>query len=49
MCDIMPMVITVLADKELDATKMSLVDYATSGGVGGDYSSVVNYVGIIVQ
>lgn len=49
MCGVIATVITVVAAKELGATKVSLVDYATSGDVSGDYSSVVGYAGFMIQ
>ncbi len=49
MCGVIPTTITVVAAKELGATKASLVAYATSGDVSGDYSYVVGYAGFIIQ
>jgi len=48
MCGVIPTTITLVAAKELGATKATLVDYATSGDVSGDYS-VVGYAGFIIQ
>jgi hypothetical protein len=49
MCGVLPTTITLVPAKELGATKASLVAYATSGDVSGDYSSVVGYAGFIIQ
>ena len=49
MCGVIPTTITLVAAKELGATKANLVEYATSGDVSGDYSYVVGYAGFIIQ
>ena len=49
MCGVRPTTITLVAAKDLSATKASLVAYATSGDVSGDYGSVVGYAGLIIQ
>ena len=49
MCGVIPTVITLVAAQELGATNASLVDYATSGDVSGDYSYVVGYAGFLIQ
>jgi len=49
MCGVIPTTITLVAAKQLGATKADLVDYATSGDVSGDYSYVVGYAGFIIQ
>jgi len=49
MCGVVPTTITLVAAKELGATKASLIAYATSGDVSGDYSYVVGYAGFIIQ
>ncbi len=49
MCGVIPTTITIVAAKELGATKATLVTYATSGDVSGDYGSVVGYAGLIIQ
>ena len=49
MCGVIPTTITIVAAKELGATKASLVAYATSGDVSGDYSYVVGYAGLIIK
>jgi|ERR1700722_7443683 MEMO1 family protein len=48
MCGLGPTVVMLTAAKLLGATTASLVKYATSGEVSGDYESVVGYAGIIV-
>lgn len=49
MCGFGPTIVMLTAAKLLGATSATLVKYATSGGVSGDYESVVGYAGIIVQ
>ncbi|MEA3360339.1 MAG: AmmeMemoRadiSam system protein B [Thermodesulfobacteriota bacterium] len=49
MCGVIPTTITLVAAIELGATKATLVDYATSGDVSGDYSYVVGYASFIIQ
>jgi hypothetical protein len=49
MCGVIPTTITIVATKELGATKATLVTYATSGDVSGDYGSVVGYAGLVIQ
>lgn len=49
MCGYLPSVIMLEAAKALGATEASLVKYATSGEVSGDYDSVVGYAGIIIK
>jgi MEMO1 family protein len=49
MCGFGPTVVMLTAAKPLGATAATLVKYATSGEVSGDYESVVGYAGIIVQ
>lgn len=48
MCGFGPTVVMLTAAKILGATSATLVRYATSGDVSGDYESVVGYAGIIV-
>ena len=48
MCGFGPTVVMLTAAKLLGATAATLVRYATSGEVSGDYESVVGYAGIIV-
>ena len=49
MCGFGPTVVMLTAAKLLGATSATLVKYATSGDVSGDYQSVVGYAGIIVE
>jgi MEMO1 family protein len=49
MCGFGPTVVMLTAAKRLGATSATLVKYATSGDVSGDYESVVGYAGIIVE
>jgi len=49
MCGFGPTIVMLTAAKFLGATSATLVKYATSGEVSGDYESVVGYAGIIVQ
>jgi AmmeMemoRadiSam system protein B len=49
MCGFGPTVIMLTAAKLLGATTATLVKYATSGDVSGDYSAVVGYAGMIVR
>lgn len=49
MCGFGPTVVMLTAAKLLGATSATLVKYATSGDVSGDYEAVVGYAGIIVQ
>ena len=49
MCGFGPTVVMLTAAKLLGATSATLVKYATSGDVSGDYESVVGYAGIIVK
>jgi len=49
MCGVVPTTITLVAAKEMGATKARLIKYATSGDVSGDYSYVVGYAGFIIQ
>jgi MEMO1 family protein len=48
MCGFGPTIVMLTAAKLLGATAATLVKYATSGEVSGDYESVVGYAGIIV-
>jgi MEMO1 family protein len=48
MCGFGPTIVMLTAAKILGATSATLVKYATSGEVSGDYESVVGYAGIIV-
>jgi len=49
MCGFGPTVVMLTAAKLLGATSATLVKYATSGDVSGDYASVVGYAGIVVE
>ena len=49
MCGFGPTIIMLTAAKLLGATAATLIKYATSGEVSGDYESVVGYAGIIVE
>jgi len=49
MCGFGPTVVMLTAAKLLGAASATLVKYATSGDVSGDYESVVGYAGIIVK
>ena len=49
MCGVIPSTIMLFAAIELGAEKASLLRYATSGDVSGDYEQVVGYAGMIVQ
>ena len=49
MCGFGPTIVMLTAAKLLGATSATLVKYATSGEVSGDYESVVGYAGIIVK
>ncbi|HSZ60473.1 MAG TPA: AmmeMemoRadiSam system protein B [Terriglobales bacterium] len=49
MCGFGPTVAMLTAAKLLGATSATLVKYATSGEVSGDFDAVVGYAGIIVQ
>jgi hypothetical protein len=48
MCGFGPTVVMLTAAKLLGAASATLVKYATSGDVSGDYESVVGYAGIVV-
>jgi predicted class III extradiol MEMO1 family dioxygenase len=49
MCGFGPTIVMLTAAKRLGAASATLVKYATSGDVSGDYDSVVGYAGIIVK
>ena len=49
MCGFGPTIVMLTAAKLLGATAATLIKYATSGEVSGDYESVVGYAGIIVE
>jgi MEMO1 family protein len=49
MCGFGPTVVMLTAARSLGSTSATLVKYATSGEVSGDYDSVVGYAGIVVK
>jgi hypothetical protein len=49
MCGIAPVTILISCLKNLEAKKVEVALYQTSGDVSGDYSSVVGYAGIIIN
>jgi AmmeMemoRadiSam system protein B len=49
MCGFGPTIVMLTAAKLLGADSASLIKYATSGEVSGDFESVVGYAGIIVE
>jgi AmmeMemoRadiSam system protein B len=49
MCGFGPTVVMLKAANLLGASSATLIKYATSGEVSGDYDSVVGYAGIIVE
>ncbi len=49
MCGFGPTTVMLTAAKLLGGTSATLVKYATSGDVSGDYEAVVGYAGIIVE
>jgi AmmeMemoRadiSam system protein B len=49
MCGVGPTIVMLTAAKLLGATSATLINYATSGDVSGDYESVVGYAGITVE
>lgn len=49
MCGVIPVTISLLATKLLDASEIELIGYTDSGVVSGDISSVVGYAGVIIH
>jgi MEMO1 family protein len=49
MCGFGPTIVMLTATKLLGANSATLVEYATSGDISGDYESVVGYAGIIAE
>ena len=49
MCGVIPVTTMLLAAKELEANKATLIKYMTSGDVSGDFSNVVGYAGIVIN
>lgn len=48
MCGVIPTAVMLFAATALGAKKASLIRYATSGDVSGDYDQVVGYAGMVV-
>ncbi|MFH0925567.1 MAG: AmmeMemoRadiSam system protein B [bacterium] len=48
MCGVMPTITTIVACKQLGATKVDLVRYMTSGDISGDKDQVVGYAGLVI-
>ncbi|MFY9845469.1 MAG: AmmeMemoRadiSam system protein B [Terriglobales bacterium] len=49
MCGFGPTIVMLTAAKLLGATAATLIKYATSGEVSGDYDAVVGYAGMVVE
>ena len=49
MCGLAPVVVMIIAAKELGASRAELVEYRTSADASGDSSSVVGYAGLIIS
>lgn len=49
MCGYGPVIVSIIAAKNIGAEKAELVKYATSGATSGDYSKVVGYAGILIK
>ncbi|WP_031386450.1 AmmeMemoRadiSam system protein B [Desulfonatronum thiodismutans] len=49
MCGMLPMTLGLATANALGATQASLIAYATSGDVTGDFSQVVGYAGVVVE
>ena len=49
MCGYGPVIIAMIASKNLGAKGRQLIKYSTSGDVSGDYDQVVGYAGIIIK
>ena len=49
MCGLIPATVMLYAALELGAVEASLVKYATSGEVSGDFDRVVGYAGILIK
>ncbi len=49
MCGYLPVTVMLYAAKALGAKEATLVKYATSGDISGDYEQVVGYAGIIIK
>jgi len=48
MCGYGPVIVSMIAAKNLGAGKAELIKYTTSGQTSGDYSKVVGYAGILI-
>ncbi len=49
MCGFAPIIVSIVASKELRAKEATLLKHTTSGHKSGDYSQVVGYAGIIIK
>ncbi len=49
MCGVLPVVVMLVAARQLGAARATLVHYGNSGDVTGDQSQVVGYAGVIVE
>lgn len=49
MCGVIPATVALTTAISLGAAKASLISYATSGDITGDYRSVVGYAGCIIE
>lgn len=49
MCGYGPVIVSIIAAKNLGADRAELVKYTTSGETSGDYSQVVGYAGILIK
>jgi hypothetical protein len=49
MCGLGPTIAVLVAARKLQATRASLIRYATSGDVSGDHDRVVGYAGFIIR
>lgn len=49
MCGFVPVYLTLLLVKALQAKKVTLVDYRTSAETSGDYDRVVGYAGFVIE
>jgi len=48
MCGYGPVIVSIIAAKNLGAERAELIKYATSGETSGDYAKVVGYAGILI-
>lgn len=49
MCGVSPVVMTLVAAKELGAGKTDLIEYTNSGEMSGDFDQVVGYLSMIIE